>query len=323
MRELAPPAHDDLVRLSHPVGDFELTVCTDGPFLLDGGAMYGVVPKPLWSQRTPADDQNRIELGLNCVVVRTGSATVLIETGLGNKIPAKMRPILGNHELLPRSFEAAGLRREEITHVINTHLHFDHCGWNTTAFSDGSVGPTFPNARYFVAAGELAHGRLQLDRDRVSYLAHNYDPLIASGQLMLLDPEGSGDFTAEDPRLRAEAVPYREIPVQVTREIVPGVTIEPLPGHTESMLGVHIESGNDHACFVGDLFPTHHHLDPTWVMAYDLDPLTSIKQKKRYLERAIPERWLTLFPHDHATPAAFVELDEKGKPRAVQAGSRF
>ena len=318
----APPQDSDLVRGRRTLGDFDLVVCSDGSYLLDGGAMFGVVPKTLWQKRTPADEANRIQLGLNTVVVRTGKHVVLIETGIGNKQSPKMREIHANQELLPASLAAAGVRLEEVTHVINTHLHFDHCGWNTTLHSDGSVTPTFPNARYFAAAGELAHGRLQLERDAVSYLGPNYDPLIASGQLTLLDPHGAGGFTPGDSRLAAPT-PLPPVTIQSSTEIVPGVWIEPFPGHTASMLAVHLESqshagASEHACYIGDLIPTHHHLDPTWVMGYDLDPLTCIAQRKRFLARAIPERWLVLFTHDHQVPVAYVEWNEKGKPVMVR-----
>jgi glyoxylase-like metal-dependent hydrolase (beta-lactamase superfamily II) len=175
------------------------------------------------------------------------------------------------------------------------------------------VTPTFPNARYFAPAGELAHGRLQLERDRVSYLAPNYDPLIASGQLTLLDPHGVGGFSADDARLATPAG-CKPAPVQTAMEIVPGIRVERFPGHTASMLAVHLESGGEHGCYISDLLPTHHHLDPAWVMGYDLDPLTCIAERKRFYARAIPERWLVLFTHDHQVPAAYVELNEKGKP---------
>ena len=312
------PQDSDLVRGRCTLGGFDLVFCSDGSYLLDGGAMFGVVPKTLWQKRTPADEANRILLGLNTVVVRTGKHVVLIETGIGNKQSPKMREIHSNQEHLPGSLAAAGVRVEEVTHVINTHLHFDHCGWNTTLHSDGSVTPMFPNARYFAAAGELAHGRLQLERDAVSYLGPNYDPLIASGQLTLMDPHGAGGFTPDDARLAAPT-PLPPIPIQTSNEIVPGVWVEPFPGHTASMLAVHLESqsqsgASEHACYIGDLIPTHHHLDPTWVMGYDLDPLTCIAQRKRFLARAIPERWLVLFTHDHQMPAAYVEWNEKGKP---------
>jgi len=308
----------ELVRARRALGDLELIICSDGTYLLDGGAMFGVVPKPMWEKRAPADEANRILLGLNTVVVRTGGAVVVIETGIGNKQTAKMREIFQNQERLPASLAAAGVRLEEVTHVVNTHLHFDHCGWNTTLGEDGVVRPTFPHARYFAAAGELAHGRLQLERDRVSYLSPNYDPLIASGQLTLIDPGGKGGFTPDDARLRgAEALPA--VTIQTGAEIAPGVWVENLPGHTASLLGVHIEArahggATEHACYASDLVPTSHHLDATWVMGYDLDPLTCIEERKRFWARAIPEKWLVLFTHDHQVPAAFVEWSEKQKP---------
>jgi glyoxylase-like metal-dependent hydrolase (beta-lactamase superfamily II) len=325
-RHPASTASDgELVRARRVLGDLELIVCSDGTYLLDGGAMFGVVPKTMWEKRAAADEANRILLGLNTVVVRTGGAVVVIETGIGNKQPAKMREIFQNQERLPTSLAAAGVRVEEVTHVVNTHLHFDHCGWNTTLGEDGVSRPTFPNARYFAAAGELAHGRLQLERDRVSYLSPNYDPLMASGQLTLIDPGGRGGFTPNDARLRGvEALP--PVAIQTDAEIVAGISVENLPGHTASLLGVHIEArahggATEHACYVSDLMPTHHHLDATWVMGYDLDPLRCIEERQRFWARAIPEKWLVLFTHDHQVPAAFVELGEKGKP-VVKADSR-
>ncbi len=303
----------DLVRGHRGLGDFELTFCSDGTCLLDGGAMFGVVPKTLWQKRTQPDDLNRVLLGLNTVVVRTGSAVVVIETGIGNKQPPKMKEILQNQERLPLSLAAAGVRVEEVTHVVNTHLHFDHCGWNTTLHPDGTVTPTFPNARYFAAAGELAHGRLQLDRDRVSYLGPNYDPLIATGQLTLIDLDGTGGFTPDDARLRGpSALPPVEI--KTSSEIVEGVWVENFPGHTASMLGVHVASGGEHGCYISDLVPTHHHLDVTWVMGYDLDPLTCIERRKNFLKRAIAEKWLVMFTHDHQVPFGYLDWSEKGKP---------
>ncbi len=288
---------EGLVRAQAQVGDFELTVCTDGTYLLDGGAMFGVVPKTLWQKRAAADEQNRILLGLNTVVVRTGKQTVLIETGIGNKQSPKLREIHCNQELLPASLAAAGISVEEVDIVINTHLHFDHCGWNTTLRPDGSVTPTFPNARYFAHRGEVEHGHLQLDRDRVSYLAPNYDPLIESGQMTLLD----------------------NATIHASPELCPGIRVETFPGHTAQLMAVHIESksfggATEHACYISDLIPTSAHLDPTWVMGYDLDPVESIVQRKRFYQCAIPENWLVLFTHDHATPMGRIELNDKGKP---------
>ena len=203
-----------------------------------------------------------------------------------------MQAIHQNQALLPASLASAGVSPAEVTHVINTHLHFDHCGWNTTLQADGRVTPTFPNALYFAHEGEVEHGHLQLDRDRISYLSPNYDPLIESGQMTLLSNR------------RGEA----------EREIVPGISVELMPGHTASMLGVHLRSGGEHACYVGDLIPTAHHVEPTWVMGYDLDPLTCIEERKRIVGRAIAEKWLVLFTHDHHTPAGTISLNSKSKP---------
>jgi glyoxylase-like metal-dependent hydrolase (beta-lactamase superfamily II) len=328
MHPAALPSDDDLIRAHHSLGDLDLTICSDGTFLLDGGAMFGVVPKPLWERRTPADSDNRVLLGLNTVVVRAPGALVLIETGIGNKQSPRMQEIHQNQARLPASLAAAGIDPADVTHVLNTHLHFDHCGWNTTLHPGGSVTPTFPNARYFCAAGELAHGRLQLDRDRVSYLGPNYDPLIRSGQLTLLDPHGIGAFTPHDLRLQAIRLaapePLPPIPIQTSIEITPGITVEPFPGHTETMLAVHLESRSHggatrHACYISDLLPTHHHLNPTWVMGFDLDPLRCIAERKRFLAQAIPNRWLVLFTHDHQLPAAHLHLNDKGKPTAFTA----
>jgi glyoxylase-like metal-dependent hydrolase (beta-lactamase superfamily II) len=300
--ELDPAA---LIRAHHTLGDYDLTICTDGSYLLDGGAMFGVVPKTLWQKRIPANADNQVRLGLNSVVVRTGKHTVLIETGIGNKQSPKMKAIHQNQELLPASLQAAGIAPQEIDIVINTHLHFDHCGWNTTRHADGSVTPTFPNARYFTHAGEVAHGHLQLERDAVSYLSPNYDPLVQSGQMTLLDEASFTDGIAT---------------------ICDGITVELFPGHTAQMMGVHIappraiesrptgSSPTPHACYIGDLIPTAHHLDTTWVMGYDLDPLRCIQERKRFYQRAIPEQWLVLFTHDHDTPAARIVLNDKGKP---------
>jgi glyoxylase-like metal-dependent hydrolase (beta-lactamase superfamily II) len=282
---------DDLVRGQSTLGEFELAILTDGTYLLDGGAMFGVVPKPLWEKRTPANERNQILLGTNTVVVRTGKHTVVIETGIGNKLSEKQRSIFENRQLLMQSFRAAGIKTEDVDIVINTHLHFDHCGWNTTRTEDGRIVPTFPNARYFVHRGEVEHGHLQLERDAVSYISDNYDPLIANGQMTLIEPP-SGQM-----------------------EIVPGVSVEVFPGHTAQMMAVMLDSAGRRACYVSDLIPTAAHLDVTWVMGYDLYPLTCIEQRKRFLSRAIPEQWLVLFTHDHDHPMGFVEPGAKGKPQ--------
>jgi glyoxylase-like metal-dependent hydrolase (beta-lactamase superfamily II) len=285
------PDSDEPVRARTTLGDFELTILSDGTYFLDGGAMFGVVPKPLWERRAPADALNRILLGLNTVVVRTEKHTVVIETGVGNKLPEKLREIFGAKQQLPAAFAAAGISLEEVDIVINTHLHFDHCGWNTTLTADGKIVPTFPNARYFAHRGEVEHGHLQLERDAVSYISANYDPLVESGQMTLI--EGSADSVTE---------------------IVTGISVEVYPGHTAQLMAVNIDSNGHRACYISDLIPTSAHLDPTWVMGYDLDPVTCIEQRKRFLARAIPEEWLVLFTHDHHVPMGYIGVNDKGKP---------
>jgi glyoxylase-like metal-dependent hydrolase (beta-lactamase superfamily II) len=285
----AQPSDDELVRGRTTVGDFELTICTDGIYYLDGGAMFGVVPKPLWEKRAPADALNRILLGANTVIVRTGRHTIAIETGLGNKLGPKLREIYGASERLPQSLAAAGVRPEEVDIVINSHLHFDHCGWNTVKDADGTVRPFFPNARYFAHRGEVEHGHMQYERDRISYISDNYDPLLATGQMSLIDD--------------------REF------EIVPGIRCEVYPGHTAQTMAIHIDSAGKRATYISDLIPTSAHLDATWVMGYDLYPMTCIEERKRFLRQAVAGEWMVLFTHDHHHPMGYVTLNEKGKPQ--------
>ena len=268
------------------LGDFELTIISDGLYYLDGGAMFGVVPKPLWEQKLPADARNRLHVAMNSLAIRTADHTILVDTGAGNKLPEKMRRIYGTEERLLTNLDAAGFAPDDFDIVINTHLHFDHCGWNTVRRSDGAIAPTFPRARYYYQRGELVHAHRQHERDRVSYLTENYDPLVSSGQAILL----SG------------AAP-----------IVPGIRVELFPGHTEFHQAVLIESQNKKAAYVGDLIPTSAHLHPTWVMGYDLSPIDSIDNRNRYYREAIPERWLTVFTHDPATPWAYISRDPAGR----------
>ena len=279
------------------LGDFELTVVSDGTYFLDGGAFFGVVPKTMWSKKVAPDEQNRLDAGLNSLLVRTGKKNILIETGIGNKLPERLVQIFKQPAQLLDNLHAAGVAPEEIDIVINTHLHFDHCGWNTVRRGDRVVA-TFPNAKYYVQKQEWEHGRLQLERDRISYQSPNYDPLVESGQMTLLDDAGIG----------------------AGLEICPGISVELFPGHTAHMMGVHIQPpgvGAPHACYIGDLLPTAHHLDVTWVMGYDLDPLRCIEERKRFYARAIPEKWLVLFTHDHETPMGRIGLNDKGKPVLV------
>jgi len=284
-----PDERDDthkLIRGRVQLGDFEIIVLTDGYFLLDGGAMFGVVPKPLWEPRCKPDERNRILVGTNVLVVRDGRRTVVIETGVGNKFEDKMRSIYGAKELLPAAFAAAGIRMDEVDVVVNSHLHFDHCGWNTVLDSAGMAVPAFPKARYFAHRGEVEHGRLQMERDWMSYVGANYEPLIDNGQMTLLDRPG---------------------------EIVPGISVDIYPGHTAHMLAVFVDSGGQRACYISDLIPTSAHLDLIWGMSYDLDPMTVIEQRKRFYKRALPENWLVFFTHDHHTPFGYLGLNDRGK----------
>ena len=263
------------------LGDFELTAVSDGHYVADGGAFFGVVPKTLWERKVKADALNRIKVSCNSLIVRTGEKTVLIETGTGNKLPEKMKGFFQPEEKLVENLHAAGVAPDDVDIVINSHLHFDHCGWNTV-YRNGKTAATFPKAKYFAPEGEWRHGTLQLERDRVSYISDNYDPLIQSGQMQLL----KGDC-----------------------EIAPGVSVVVYPGHTRNMMGVFIRSGGKTACYISDLIPTTWHLDVTWVMAYDLFPLETIENRKKYYSRAVPERWLTIFTHDPEIPWVYPALE--------------
>jgi glyoxylase-like metal-dependent hydrolase (beta-lactamase superfamily II) len=267
------------------LGDFELIAVSDGIYHLDGGALFGVVPKSLWQKKISADENNLVNTGLNSVVVRTGKQTILIETGIGNKMPERLVKIYGQPAKLLENLNAAGVAPEDIDIVINTHLHFDHCGWNTTRQKDKFVA-TFPKAKYYVQEGEWQHGRRQLERDAISYISENYDPLIASGQMQLL----RGD-----------------------QEVVPGVAVKVFAGHTRHMQAVIVHSGGKTACYISDLIPTTAHLDLTWVMAFDLFPLETIESRKQFYSQAMPERWLVMFTHDAGVPWAYVERDERGR----------
>jgi glyoxylase-like metal-dependent hydrolase (beta-lactamase superfamily II) len=282
------------------LGDFELSIFSDGTYPLDGGAFFGVVPKVMWSRRVAADEKNYVTTGLNSLLIRTGKQTVLVETGMGNKLSERMIKFYGQPAQLLANLAAGGVSPEDVDIVINTHLHFDHCGWNTVRDKNGKIVPTFPRAKYYAPEGEWQYARKPSERDSISFIAENYDPLVESGQMTLLK---GGE------------------------EIVPGISVRTFPGHTAHMLGVIVRgSQNPHiwqkardmghpktACYISDLIPTTAHIDLTWGMGFDLYPLQTIESKKQYYAQAIPERWLTVFTHDPKTPWAYVERDEAGK----------
>jgi glyoxylase-like metal-dependent hydrolase (beta-lactamase superfamily II) len=267
------------------LGDFDLTVFSDGIYHLDGGAFFGVVPKVMWEKKMKADENNRVSAGLNSVLVRKGKKNVLIETGIGNKLSEKMIRIYAQPARLLDSMNDAGVSPDDIDIVINTHLHFDHCGWNTIRRGDRIV-PTFPKAKYYVQEGEWQHARRQFERDRISYISENYDPLIASGQMELL---------------------------KGNREIVPGISVRLFPGHTAYMQGVIIESGGRKACYISDLIPTTAHIELTWGMSFDLYPVDTIESRKKYYAESVAEKWLTIFTHDPQMPWAYLERDADGR----------
>jgi glyoxylase-like metal-dependent hydrolase (beta-lactamase superfamily II) len=275
------------------LGDFELSIFSDGTYPLDGGAYFGVIPKTMWSRKMAADEKNCVISGLNSLLIRTGKQTVLVETGMGNKLSERMIKFYGQPAQLLGNLSSAGIAPEDIDIVINTHLHFDHCGWNTTRDKNGKIVSTFPRAKYYAPEGEWQYARHPSARDSISYISDNYDPLAASGQMTLLK---GGE------------------------EIVPGISVKTFPGHTASMQGVVVHSGGRTACYIGDLIPTTAHIDIAWGMGFDLYPLQTIESKEEYYAQSMLEKWLTVFTHDPKTPWAYVEKDAAGKMVARQAG---
>jgi glyoxylase-like metal-dependent hydrolase (beta-lactamase superfamily II) len=258
-------------------GDLEFYILNDGTFRLDGGAMFGVIPRPMWERVAPPDDRNRITLAMNSLLIRAAGKWILVETGAGDKWDAKRRDIYAfAGRRLPDQVADRGLRPEQIDVVVNTHLHFDHCGWNTRVV-DGKVVPTFPNARYIVQRGEFEHARNPTERDRASYFPENFEPMHASGQWDLIDDDG---------------------------EIAPGVELIRAPGHTKEMMIVRLSGGGQTAIFLADLVPTTAHLPSPWIMGFDLYPLTTLENKKKWLPEIARQGWLTLFGHDEKVRAA-------------------
>lgn len=252
------------------VGDFQVTLVRAGVYYWDGGAFFGVVPKTLWSRRLPADERNLVPLAFNCYIVETGSHTVLIETGGGDKMDARARERMklpASLEPLPDLIARQGIDPERIDIVVNTHLHWDHCGGNTRP--DGSA--IFPRATYYTRRGEWEHAHERHPRDSVSYIDANYDRLVESGQMKLLTEDC---------------------------EVVPGIGLRLAPGHNRDMMVVTAASGGQTFCFFSDLVPTVAHLTPTWVAAFDLYPLECIDTKTHWLGRAAAESWVCGFGHD-------------------------
>jgi glyoxylase-like metal-dependent hydrolase (beta-lactamase superfamily II) len=261
------------------LGNLEFHILLDGHVYLDGGAMFGVVPKVLWEKKIPADARNRIQLAMNCLLVHAGGKTILVETGAGGKMSPKLRDIFGiDGPFLDARLRDHGLDRTEIDIVINTHLHFDHCGGNTRVEKDRVVA-SFPSAKYVVQRGEFEHAKNPNERDRASYFPENYMPIEAGGKIALLEAD---------------------------RAIAPGVELIRVPGHTANMQCVKLTGDGKTAFFFADLVPTAAHLPLPWIMGYDLYPMTTLENKKKWIPEVIKEGWIALFGHDAKTPAGYV-----------------
>ncbi len=255
------------------IGQFQIYGLRDGFFCLDGGAMFGVVPKTLWEKKYPADGHNRIRLGLNSILIRSEDNTVLVETGIGTHLDSKYNDLysLDIHTGLVDALNDAGLQREDIDYVINTHLHFDHCGGNTFIDSNGAIIPTFPQAKYVVQKGEWESACHPTPRDKSSYLEKYFRPLEEHKKLQLVE----GDT-----------------------QIIEGVEVLLTPGHTAFHQCVKIESEGQVLFFLGDLVPTSGHVGLPYVMSYDLFPLETMQNKEKFYKLALEEDWTMAFNHD-------------------------
>jgi len=253
-------------------GDIEVRHLHAGNFYLDGGAMFGVVPKTLWEKKSPPDERNRIKLAANVLLVRAADKIILIETGNGAKWDAKLRQIYGIPEGdgLQTALAQVGVKSKDIDIVINTHLHFDHAGGNTIPSGDRDT-PAFPHAKYIVQREELEHAQHPGERDRASYFPDRFGPISAAGQWQLVD----GDV-----------------------EIVPGISVTRIPGHNLTIQAVKLTSGTKTLFFSADLFPTRHHLPLPWIMAYDLYPMQTLETKRKWLGEIVRQKWILVLGHD-------------------------
>ena len=270
------------------LGSLDLSPILDGYFALDGGAMFGVVPKPLWQRVAPADERNRIRLAMRAWLVRGGGATVLIDAGAGDKLDAKAADIYGFDGVssLERSLAEAGVGIDDIDVVIASHLHFDHAGGFTVRGPDGRVRPRFPRARYIVRRGEWEAALAPHERNRASYFAENYVPLRDAGVLDLHD----GDA-----------------------EVVPGFRVRRTGGHTRDHQIVYIESAGETAVFVADLLPTAAHLPLPYIMGYDLYPMETLEFKRGFLAEAAERGYAILFEHDPTIAAGRIVAGADGR----------
>ena len=270
------------------LGNKTISILEAGRFRLDGGAMFGVVPRVLWEKRKQPDDKNRIAMATNLLLIQYQDRNILVDTGIGTKYDDKFKKIYAVEDdpyNLTRALEKAGLTAEAITDVILTHLHFDHTGGSTTRNAKGAVVPTFPNARYYVQKSQYEWALNPSEKDRASFFPENYVPLYEAGQLELLDGDG---------------------------ELFPGIRVMTVTGHTPGQQMVRVEGEGQTVLFAADLIPLEPHLSIPWVMAYDLYPLETIREKKAILNRAVEENWIIVFEHDPEVLAGTVTRTEKG-----------
>ncbi len=280
---------------SFHVGSLRCFTLEGGRQRLDGGAMFGVVPKPLWSRRIPADERNRIPLAMRCLLIEHPDGLVLVDTALGNKEDRKFLDIYGVENRgssgptqLEDSLFDIGYKPEEIKWVINTHLHFDHAGGNTTVENGSPPQLSFPNATYVVQRKELEFARTVNERIRASYLPHNFDPVDAAGRWQLLDGP---------------------------TEVLPGISVRMTQGHVPFHQSVVIRDGGDTAVFLGDVVPTSAHLPLPWIMGYDLEPLVTLESKRALFAEAAGNNWRLVFEHDPVV--AFGTAVTEGKNLAL------
>ncbi len=255
------------------LGQFEIYGLRDGFFFLDGGAMFGVVPKTLWEKKFPADEKNRIKLALNSILIKTAKELILVETGIGGDLDPKFYDYysVGKNPGLVLSLEKLGYQAEDIDLVVNTHLHFDHCGGNTSKNEKGEDAPTFPKARYIIQKGEWEYALHPSERDIASYLEQNFLPLEKYGLLQLVDGN---------------------------KEISEGVEVIVVPGHTSRHQCLKVSTGGKVFFFLGDLVPTSAHVGLSYIMSYDLSPQQTLENKRKYFDQAIEEDWILAFNHD-------------------------
>ena len=275
----------------HALGDVELITLSDGFIGLDGGAMFGVVPKTLWEKRLPPDDSNRIPLGMRPLIVRNGTHTLIIDAGCGDKMDPKLAQIykLDRRYHLDHALAEAGLAAEDIDIVVASHLHFDHVGGFTKFGKNGAVVPRFPKAKYIAHRAEWDDATHPHERNRASYLQENFVPLMDAGVLTLVD-DGA--------------------------EIIPGVKYRRSGGHTPNHQVVTIESGSRTAVFTADMYPTSVHVPDPWVMGYDLYPMDTLAFKRAFAKEAIEREYLLFFEHDPSMAAGY--LRERDGKRFVE-----